>query len=185
MDSTANITGLLRAWRAGEADALDRLFPLVYDDMRRLAHARIAREVPGHTLDTAALVHEAFLRLVDQRDVQWADRCQFLAVAAQAMRRVLIDYARRYQAAKRGGGPRRVSLTEAMPIAEERSDTLLALDEALRQLSSVDARLVLVVEYRFFGGLTEEETAEALGVNVRTVRRDWTKARGWLRRQLQ
>jgi RNA polymerase sigma factor (TIGR02999 family) len=185
MDPTANITGLLRAWRAGEANALDRLFPLVYDDMRRLAHARMAREAPGHTLDTAALVHEAFLRLVDQRGVQWVDRCQFLAVAAQVMRRVLIDYARRHQAAKRGGAPQRVSLTDAMPIADERSDTLLALDEALRELSAVDARLVLVVEYRFFGGLTEEETAQVLGVNVRTVRRDWTKARGWLHRELR
>ena len=185
MDPTANITGLLRAWGAGEANALDRLLPLVYDDMRRLAHARIAREAPGHTLDTAALVHEAFLRLVDQRDAQWVDRCQFLAVAAQAMRRVLIDYARRHQAAKRGGAPRRVSLTDAMSVADERSDTLLALDEALRDLSAVDARLALVVEYRFFGGLTEEEIARVLGVNVRTVRRDWTKARGWLHRQLQ
>lgn len=185
MDPAMNITGLLRAWRAGESNALERLLPLVYDDMRRLAHARMAREAPGHTLDTTALVHESYLRLVDQSDVQWVDRCHFFAAAAQAMRRVLIDYARRHLAAKRGGAPQQVSLNEAMATADERADTLLALDEALRDLAAVDARLALVVEYRFFGGLTEEETAQVLSVNVRTVRRDWTKARGWLHRELQ
>lgn len=185
MDPAANITGLLRAWRGGESDAFERLLPLVYDDLLRLAHARLVREAPGHTLDTSALVHESYLTLVDQSGVEWVDRYHFLAVAAQAMRRVLVDYARRHRAEKRGSGVRHQSLDDAMQVADERADTLLALDDALRGLAEVDERLARVVECRFFGGLTEEETAQVLSVNVRTVRRDWTKAKGWLHRELQ
>ena len=181
----ATITGALVAYRAGDPDALERLFPLVYDELRRVAHVQLRREEPGHTLGTTGLVHEAYFRLVDQTRVEWADRSHFFAVATQAMRRILVDYARRYKAAKRGGAPERVSLSDAMVIAEHRADTLLALDEALTQLASIDERLSRVVEYRFFGGLTEEETGELLGVTVRTVRRDWIKAKGWLHRALE
>ena len=185
MDGDATITGLLRAWRAGEADALDRLFPLVYDELRSIAHGQLGRERPAHTLGTTGLVHEAYFKLVGQTRVQWTDRSHFFAVATQAMRRLLVDYARHYQTEKRGGDPRRVGLDDGMLVAEQRADTLLALDAALTELAGLDERLSRVVEYRFFGGLTEEETAEVLGVTVRTIRRDWTKARRWLRRALE
>ena len=179
------ITGLLLAWRAGKPDASNKLFPLVYDELRRIAHGQLGRERDGHTLDTSALVHEAYLKLVDQTRVQWVDRSHFLAVATQAMRRILVDYARRYASDKRGNAPRQVSLTDATLVVEERADLLLALDEALITLAKVDERLSRVVECRFFGGLTEDETAEVLGITARTVRRDWTKAKGWLHQVLQ
>ena len=184
MHGEADITGLLLAWRAGEPDAFDRLFPLVYDELRRIAARQLGREQQGHTLDTTALVHEAYFRLVDQTRVAWADRSHFFAVAAQAMHRVLVDYARQYQAEKRGRAPERVPLGDDMLLVEDRADTLLAIDDALRELARLDERLSRVVECRFFGGLTEEETAQALGVTARTVRRDWTKARGWLHHAL-
>jgi RNA polymerase sigma factor (TIGR02999 family) len=180
-----DITGLLLAWRSGEAHAPDRLFALVYDELRRIAHLQLNREAPGHTLGTTALVHEAYLRLVDQTRVEWADRSHFFGVAAQAMRRILVDHARRYRTQKRGAAPTRVSLTDALLVAEQRADTLLALDDALVRLAAVDERLSRVVECRFFGGLTESETAAVLGVTTRTVRRDWAKAKGWLHRMLQ
>ena len=179
------VTGLLLAWRAGKPDASNKLFPLVYDELRRIAHGQLGRERDGHTLDTSALVHEAYLKLVDQTRVQWVDRSHFLAVATQAMRRILVDYARRYSSDKRGNAPRQVSLTDATLVVEERADLLLALDEALIALAKVDERLSRVVECRFFGGLTEDETAEVLGITARTVRRDWTKAKGWLHQVLQ
>jgi len=185
MPQRADITAQLQAWAAGEQTARDTLFPLVYDELRRIAHRQLRREWQGHTLDTTALVHEAYLRLVDQAHSGFADRAHFFAVAANAMRRILVDYARRYLADKRGGAPRRVTLTDDMLVAEERADTLLALDEALHELSLIDERLSRVVECRFFGGLTEQETAEVLGVTARTVRRDWTKAKGWLLRTLK
>jgi RNA polymerase sigma factor (TIGR02999 family) len=181
----ADITGLLLAWRSGEAGASDRLFGQVYDELRRIAHLQLNREASGHTLDTTALVHEAYLRLVDQTRVEWADRCHFFAVASQAMRRILVDHARRFRAEKRGAAPSRVSLTDALLVAEQRADTLLALDEALDRLAELDERLSRVVECRFFGGLTEAETATILGLTARSVRRDWTKAKGWLHRALQ
>ena len=156
----ASITHTLLACRAGGPDALDRLFPLVYDELRRIAHGQLKHEGAGHTLGTTGLVHEAYIKLVDQTRVQWADRSHFFAVATQAMRRILVDYARRFRAAKRGGAPERVSLTDAMLIAGDRADTLIAVDEALTRLASVDERLSRVVECRFFGGLSEEETAE-------------------------
>ena len=184
MDGDADITTQLLAWRAGEASASETLFPLVYDELRRIAHRQLGREQSGHTLDTTALVHEAYLKLVDQTRADWTNRSQFFAVASNAMRRILVDYARSYRTDKRGGAPRRVSLTDAMLVAEQRADTLLAVDDALRELARIDERLSRVVECRFFAGLTEEETAEVLGVTARTVRRDWTKAKGWLHRAL-
>lgn len=179
------VTGLLLAWRAGDAEASDRLFQVVYDGLRHIAHRQLGHERPGHTLDTTGLVHEAYLRLVEQTRVEWVDRSHFFAVATLAMRRILVDDARRYRSGKRGGAPIRVSLSDAMLVAEDRADMLLALDEALTELASVDERLSRVVECRFFGGLTEEETAEVLGITARTVRRDWTKAKGWLHQVLQ
>jgi RNA polymerase sigma factor (TIGR02999 family) len=180
-----DITGLLAAWRAGDAEAFDRLFPLVYDELRRMAHRQLGAERADHTLETTALVHEAYLKLVDQTRAQLTDRAHFFAVAARAMRRILVDYARRHRALKRGAAAAPVSLSDAALVAEERADTLVALDEALTRLAEVDARLSHVVECRFFGGLTEEETAEALAVTARTVRRDWVKAKGWLHRELR
>ena len=187
MDTRHQVTDLLAAWRRGESDALDRLLPLVYDELRRVASRQLGREATGHTLDTTALVHETYLRIVDQNRVEWADRAHFFAIAARAMRRVLLDHARRHHARKRGGGILPSTLEELTPggstgdaDADDRAETLIALDEALDELTTVDARLSRVVECRFFGGLTEEETAEALGVTARTVRRDWVKAKAWL-----
>ena len=155
MNGDADITGLLRAWRAGDSHALDALLPLVYQELRGLAHQHLGRERHGHTLDTTSVVHEAYLRLVEQTRVQWSDRSHFFGVAALAMRRLLVDYARRLRADKRGGALERVSMSEALLVAEERADSLLALDDALRELAEVDERLTRVVECRFFGGLTE------------------------------
>jgi RNA polymerase sigma factor (TIGR02999 family) len=179
-----SITGNLLAWRAGEADALDRLYPMIYQELRRIAHAQLRGEVPGHTLDTTALVHEAYLKLVDQTRVQWSDRSHFFAVATQVMRRILVDYARAYRTAKRGGESERVRLEDESVAAAGRAEAVIALDEALTRLEAIDGRLSRVVECRFFGGLTEEETAGVLGVDPRTVRRDWAKARGWLHQAL-
>jgi RNA polymerase sigma factor (TIGR02999 family) len=181
------ITAALRDLRDGTPGALDRLVPLVYADLARVAHRQLGLEAPGHTLSTAALVHEAYLRLVDQTHAGWADRAQFFAVAAGAMRRVLVDHARRHAAARRGGPGRRTVSLEALETADagalaaaDRAELLVALDEALERLAALDPRQARVVECRFFGGLTEAETAEALGVTPRTVTRDWVKARGWL-----
>jgi RNA polymerase sigma factor (TIGR02999 family) len=190
MDSDDDITGLLIAWRAGDQDALNDLFPRVYDELRRIAHRRLGREREGHTLGTTALVNEAYLKLVDQTRAQWTDRAHFFAVAARVMRRILVDYARRHQAQKRGGAKVPVTLDDdalanATLVADERADMLVALDEALIRLAELDKRLSRVVECRFFGGLTEEETANALSVSARTVRRDWVKAKGWLHQALR
>lgn len=178
-----DITGLLLAWRAGDRSAVDRLFPLVYDALRRIAHRQLSGERPEQTLRTTALVHESYLRLVDQTRTRWEDRAQFFAIAARVMRRILVDHARRHHAAKRQG--LEVSLDEDALVAAERADTLVALDEALTRLAEIDERVARVVECRFFAGLTEEETAEALGVTARTVRRDWVKAKGWLYRAMR
>lgn len=180
------ITEVLAAWRAGEPGALDRLVPLVYADLARIAHRQLGLEAAGHTFSTTDLVHEAYLRLVDQTRARWRDRVHFFAVAARVMRRILVDHARSYRAARRGGAVRRaVSIdmleTDAGALAVgERADVLVALDEALDRLGALDRRQARVVECRFFGGMTETETAEALGVTPRTVARDWVKARGWL-----
>jgi len=163
------------------ASAAADAFPVVYDELRRVAHRHLEREREGHTLSTTALVHEAYLRLRDQGKGAFNDRVHFFAIAARAMRRILVDHARRHHAAKRGEGARRVSLESVEGLAlEERAGLLVALDGALVQLASLDARQAQVVELRFFGGLTEEETARALGIGLRTAKRDWAKARSWL-----
>lgn len=184
-DIRGQVTNLLQEWgEPGERDIFERLLPLIYDDLHRIAHRQLGRERIGHTLSTTALVHEAYLRLVDQSRARWTDRVHFFAVAARVMRRVLVDYARRYRAAKRGGGAPHVDLDQAEVPLDERSETLIALDAALDRLAGLNPRLSQVVECRFFGGMTEEETAEALGVTDRTVRRDWVKAKAWLSREL-
>jgi RNA polymerase sigma factor (TIGR02999 family) len=187
MDAQHEITEQLAAVRGtDDPTAWERLVPLVYAELRAIAHRRLQRERDGHTLSTTALVHEAYLKLADQRHPQWRDRTHFFAIAAMVMRRVLVDYARSYQAARR---------TEAVPweaadellidAATERAEIFVALDEALDRLSDVDERLARVVECRFFGGLTEDEIAAALGVTERTIRRDWARARAWLAHELE
>jgi RNA polymerase sigma factor (TIGR02999 family) len=184
MDAQHDITALLADWQGGDAGAVDQLLPLVYDELRRIAHRQLRLERSDHTLSTTALVHEAYVRLVDQTRAQFADRAHFFAVSARAMRRILVDYARKRQAAKRGGGQRPVTLDDAMSMTGDRAETLVAVDDALTRLAVLDERLSRVVECRFFGGLTEEETATALRVTARTVRRDWVKAKGWLYQEL-
>jgi RNA polymerase sigma factor (TIGR02999 family) len=185
-------TTLLTEWRDGNRAALDELFPLVYEELRRRAHGYLRGESEGHTLTTTALVHETYLRLLDVTRVRWQDRAHFLALAATAMRRVLVDYARRHQAAKRGGGRTAESLeSESLPLdaaaqlSAERAEQMLALDRALGKLSDHEPRLVRVVELRFFGGLTVDETAEALDLAPSTVKLDWQKAKAWLYRELE
>ena len=178
------ITDLLLQASGGDAAALERLLPVVYDQLHRMAHRALQRERPDHTLGTTGLVHEAYLKLVDQTRVGWRDRYHFYAVASLAMRRILVDYARRHRRAKRGGGASVVTLDEGVVSLDERAEHLVALDEALTRLSQLNPRLSRIVECRFFGGLTEEEIAEAMGVTTRTVKRDWAKARGWLYQEL-
>lgn len=179
-----NVTALLVELADGDAAAAGALFPLLYEELRRIAHRQLRGERSGHTLCTTALVHEAYLKLVDQTHARIANRAQFFAVAARAMRRILVDHARGYGAAKRGGGWERLDLDEVeIPIAE-RAEVLLALDSALDRLTALNPRLTQVVECRFFGGMTEPETAAALGLTDRTVRRDWVKAKAWLRHAL-
>lgn len=190
LPTAREITEALVDLRRRAPGAMDRLLPLVYEDLRRVAHRQLGAEPMGHTLSTTALVHEAYLRLVDQSRTEWQDRAQFFAVASLVMRRILIDYARRHRALRRGGAPgvsrpARVRLDEAeIPVAE-RAEALIALDEALERLAAVDARLARVVECRFFAGLTEDETSEALGISRRTVARDWAVAKGWLYQELR
>jgi RNA polymerase sigma-70 factor (ECF subfamily) len=178
------ITQLLLAWSDGDREALDRLTPLVYAELRRLAKSYMRRERAGHTLQTTALIHEAYLRLIDAGQVEWRNRAHFFGVAARAMRQILVAMARERGCQKRGGGARQVSLDEAMMIDEGLDEDLVALDEALGALAQFDARKAQVVEMRFFGGLTEDEIAVALDVSTETVRRDWRLARSWLRRKL-
>ncbi len=182
--SPHDVTQLLVAWGNGDQSARDQLMPLVYDELHRLAHQYMNRERPGHTLQTSALVNEAFLRLVDQRDVHWQNRAHFLGIAAQMMRRILVDYARNRQYAKRGGNARQVSLDEAVIVSNERSADVVALDEALKSLAEFDLRKSQIVELRFFGGLSIDETAEVLTVSPGTVMRDWTLAKAWLKRAM-
>lgn len=182
--TSREITQLLLAWSDGDKQALDRLVPLVYDELRRLAQNYMRRERAGQTLQTTALIHEAYLRLIDADRVQWRNRAHFFGIAARLMRQILVARARERGCQKRGGGAERVSLDEAMVIDERLDENLVALDEALGELSQFDARMAQVVEMRFFGGLTEEEIAAALDVSTKTVRRDWRLARSWLRRKL-
>ncbi len=178
------ITDLLLEWRAGDTRALDRLIPLVYEELRRLARHYMAAERRGHTLQTTALINEAYLRLIDQGEMRWQNRAHFFAVAAQAMRHVLVDYARARHAAKRGGGAPKPSLEEAPLVAQKQAPELVALDDALRDLAAVDPRKSHVVELRYFGGLSVEETAEVLGVSPVTVMREWRTAKAWLLRAI-
>jgi RNA polymerase sigma factor (TIGR02999 family) len=186
------ITDALSALKRGAPQAMDRLLPLVYEKLKRIAHRQLGAEVGGHTLSTTAVVHEAYLRLAGQTRVEWVDRGQFFAIAARTMRRVLIDYARQHQAVRRGGPGRSAVALEFLEHGDaleisipDRADSLLALDEALEGLHRMDERLARVVECRFFAGLSEQETAEALGVSQRTVARDWQMARAWLHEALR
>ena len=182
--SAPEITRLLLAWGKGDQTALERLMPLVYEELRRMARRYMNRQRPGHTLQSAALVNEAYLRLIDSNQVQWQDRTHFFAVSAQLMRRVLVDFARARSNLKRGGGALRVALDEAPESAADRGADLIALDDALNALAAMNPRQSQIVELRYFGGLSEEETAEALKISTRTVRRDWSLARAWLYREL-
>jgi RNA polymerase sigma factor (TIGR02999 family) len=183
-DSSGEVTQLLAAWSQGDQAALDRLMPIVYDELHRLAHSYMDREQQGHTLQTTALVNEAYLRLIEQRRMNWENRAQFFGIAAKMMRRILVDFARRRHYLKRGGDALRVSLGEAADTVEMRSADLIALDDALSALAARDQRKSQVVELRFFGGLSVEETALALGVSPSTVLRDWSLAQAWLYREL-
>jgi RNA polymerase sigma factor (TIGR02999 family) len=182
--STHEVTGLLHAWSAGDEDALERLVPMVYPELRRIARRYMGRERPGHTLQTTALVNEAYLRLVDVGAMSWQDRSHFFAICARVMRRILIDLARARQYQKRGGGQTRVCLDEGRVAKRQPPADILALDDALKALSSLDARKGQVVELRFFGGLSVAETAHVLQVSSETVMRDWRLAKTWLWREL-
>jgi RNA polymerase sigma-70 factor (ECF subfamily) len=181
--AVGDISQLLRAWSDGNQSALEKLTPIVYDELRRLARRYMRRERPGHSLQTTALVNEAYLRLVDYERMQWQNRAHFFAVSAQLMRRILVENARRHNL-KRGGGLQHVSLEEAAVVGGGRATDLVRLDDALNALSRFDARKVQVVEMRFFGGLNVEETAEVLKVSSVTVMRDWSTAKAWLYREL-
>jgi RNA polymerase sigma factor (TIGR02999 family) len=180
--STTDLTQLLVDWGKGDKAALDRLLPLVYDELRRLANRYMRRERPGHTLQTSALINEAYLRLIDVQ-VRWESRAHFFGIAARLMRQILVDHARAQHNLKRGGNQLRVSLAEAAEISGQATD-LIALDEALKTLEALDEQQSRLVELRYFGGLTIEETAEVLQVSTATVEREWRSARAWLRRQM-
>jgi RNA polymerase sigma factor (TIGR02999 family) len=186
MQKPEGITQLLVDWSKGDQKALDKLMPLVYSELRRQAGNYLRRERPGHTLQPTALVNEAYLKLIDQRHVRWRNRAQFFGVSAQLMRRILVDHARQHQAAKRGGSDQqRLSITSAEKFVKQPEVDLLALHEALEELATLDPQQERIVELRFFGGLSIEETAEVLGIGHATVERDWKMARAWLRRNLE
>ena len=179
-----DVTDLLLSWRQGDAAALERLVPVVYDELRRVARRRLQREAPGHALQSTALVHEVYLRLVNLDRLALNGRTHFFAVASGLMRQILVDHARRQRADKRGGDPAMLSLDDVSPAAQPTSVDLLALDEALEALSAIDSRQCRVVELRFFAGLNIDETAEALGISAATVEREWAVAKAWLYRRL-
>lgn len=178
------VTRLLQGWRAGDREALDSLIPLVYTQLRQLAHLQLRNERLDHTLHSAALVHEAYLRLVGLDPPQWESRTHFFAIAAQLMRQILVDYARRHRAAKRGGSVCKLSLDNAVEVPQRTDVDVIALDEALQRLATIDPRQSRVVELRFFAGLSLEQIAEALDIAPATVQRDWTAARAWLHREI-
>jgi RNA polymerase sigma factor (TIGR02999 family) len=185
MTSSPNsVTQLLMEWRDGDETALCKLIPIVHDELRRLAHYYMRRERAGHTLQTSALINEAYIRLVDHRGMRWQNRAHFYGVAAQAMRRVLVDHARSRGYLKRGGGVPTVPLDEAVLLSQKKASELIALDDALKDLESIDPEKSKIVEMRYFGGMTVEETAEALGVSPVTVMRHWSTAKAWLLRAL-
>jgi RNA polymerase sigma factor (TIGR02999 family) len=180
----STVTELLREWNAGRPDARDRLMQLVYDPLRAIAERHLDREREGHTLQPTALVHELYLRFAGQRHVEWNDRVHFFAVAAQVMRRILVDHARRKKSGKRGGAQPALTIDAALEVFEERDFDILALDLALDRLAEIFPQQARIVELRFYGGLTLDETAEALGISAATVSREWTMARAWLRRAM-
>jgi RNA polymerase sigma factor (TIGR02999 family) len=182
--SPHEITQLLAEWSNGNQTALDKLYPLVYDELHKMANRYMNRERKDHTLQTTALINEAYVRLVDQKNVHWANRAHFFAISAQIMRRILIDHARGHAYAKRGGGAQKVSLDETAIVANDRASTMLLLDEALKRLAEMDPRRGQVVELRYFGGLNNEEIAGVLKISENTVTRDWNMARAWLYQEL-
>ena len=191
---TGNVTRLLQAWAKGDGSALDALWPLVYEDLKRIARQQLARERPDHTLQRTALVHESFIRLAGQRTLEWLNREQFLSLAAKIMRRVLVDYARQRDADRRGAGAQRLSLSDTFAALEvervqasthdEDAVDMVAIDNALHRLEQIDAPQSQIVELRYFGGLTLEETASVTGISVASVKREWVMARAWLKREL-
>jgi RNA polymerase sigma-70 factor (ECF subfamily) len=183
--SSHEVTQLLQNWCRGDQAALDKLVPLVYDELHRLAHIYMARERPCHTLQTSALVNEAYLRLINANQVQWQDRTHFFAISANVMRRILVQFARSRGSRKRGGGAGRVDFDEALIASPERDADLIALDDALTALAAIDPREAKVVELRFFGGMSVEETAEVLQLSGMTVKRDWNHAKAWLLQELK
>ncbi len=180
-----DVTSLLHAWRGGDRGALEKLMPLVYDELHRLAHRYMLRERAGHTLQTTAVVNEAYLRLIDAQQVEWKDRAHFFAISANLMRRILVEFARSRGRHRRGGDVRKVELDEAMVISPQRRTDLVALDDALITLAAMDERKAKVIELRFFGGLSVEETAEVLNVSPDTIMRDWRLAKVWLWREMK
>jgi RNA polymerase sigma factor (TIGR02999 family) len=182
--SSHNITHLLKEWSDGDERALDLLMPLLYEGLRQQAARYLRRERRGHTLQTTALINEAYVRLIDAKDVRWQNRAHFFAIAANLMRRVLVDHARRRDAEKRGGSQIRLTLNDVLAMTDQTDVDLLAIDEALNRLASIDPQQARVVELRFFSGLSVEETAAALGISAKTVKRDWSVARAWLRREI-
>ena len=182
--SPGEVSQLLVDWGNGDKAALDRLTPLVHEELHRLAHRHMRQERPNHTLQTTALVNEAYVRLADQRNLHWKNRAHFFSIASELMRRILVDLARAHYRVKRGGGALQVSLDEAAIVSQERAGELVALDEALTRLAEMDERKSKVVELRFFGGMTVEETAEALGVSPITIKREWSTAKAWLYREI-
>ena len=183
-EASPEVTRLLSRWGRGDKEALDALTPLVYDELRRLAKIYLRRERADHTLEGTALVHEAYLRLIDQRQTEWRSRNQFFALAAELIRRILVDHARARVAAKRGGGNVKLSLDEALAPSDEKGLDLVALDDALRALAKTDGQQSRIVELRYFGGLSIEETADVLGISPATVKRDWTMAKAFLKREM-
>jgi RNA polymerase sigma factor (TIGR02999 family) len=179
-----SVTQLLAKAVSGDSSALANVFPLIYDELHRLAQAQLKREPDGHTLSPTALVHEAYMRLIDYSRMEWTGKAHFMAVASTAMRRILVDHARSHRSVKRGGALQRVPIEAVQLGTEERADLLIAVDDALGKLKELDPRQARVVECRFFGGMTEEETAEALGIGLRTAKRDWAKAKAWLHKQI-
>ena len=182
--STNEVTQLLEAWSDGDRTALDKLMPLVHEELRQLAHRYMSRERPGHTLQTTALVNEAYVRLVNRQNIHWENRAHFFAIAAQLMRHILVDHARSHSSAKRGGGALKIELDEALIFSPERAAELLRLDDALKQLAEIDPQQGRIVELRFFGGLTIEESAKVLGLSSATIKREWSTAKAWLYHEL-
>jgi RNA polymerase sigma-70 factor (ECF subfamily) len=182
--SPHEVTQLLVEWSNGDKSALDKLMPLIYEELKRLAHHYMSRERPGHTLQTTAVVNEAYMRLINRKSIHWQNRAHFFAIAAQSMRSILVDHARSHAYAKRGGGAHKITLDEAMIVSQQKAAEVLALDDALKELAALDPQQTRVVELRFFGGLTIEETAEVLHLSPATIKREWQTAKAWLYHEL-